>query len=166
MSQSMYAASVATFLHALKNLQVILRKGAEYAAEKKLDDSVLTSFRLFPDMFPLSRQVQIACDVAKGCGARLAGIEPPRYEDTETTFDELQARIEKTIAFLSGLDAATIDASADKQIKLKTGGREREFIAKDYLSLWALPNVFFHLTTTYNILRHNGVPLSKVDFLG
>jgi len=166
MSQSMYAASIPVFVRSLTNLQSILKKGADYAADKKVDDIVLTAARLFPDMFPLSRQVQIACDVAKGCGARLAGIDPPRFEDTETTFEELQARINKTLAFLNTLDVSSIDASADKEIKLKTGGGEREFTGEDYLRTWALPNVYFHASTTYNILRHNGVPLGKSDFLG
>ncbi|MDR2213824.1 MAG: DUF1993 domain-containing protein [Pseudomonadales bacterium] len=166
MSLSMYSSSVPVFQHYLKNLANILQKGSDYVAEKKLDEKVLTSARLFPDMFPLSRQVQIACDMAKGCGARLAGVEAPKFEDTETTFEELRARIDKTSRFLDTLDAAAIDGSEQKQIKLKAGPRELEFAGDFYLRNWALPNVFFHITTTYNILRHNGVPVGKSDFLG
>jgi hypothetical protein len=162
----MYSSSVPVFQHYLKNLSAILKKGGEYAAEKKVDEKVLTNARLFPDMFPLSRQVQIACDMAKGCGARLAGVDIPKYEDTEVTFAELQARVEKTSHFLGTLNAAAIDGSAQKQIKLQAGPRELEFVGDYYLRNWALPNMYFHITTTYNILRHNGVALGKMDFLG
>jgi hypothetical protein len=166
MSLSMYSSSIPVFLHYLKNLSVLLTKGAEFAAEKKVDEKVLTGARLYPDMFPLSRQVQIACDVAKGCGARLAGVDAPKYEDNEVTFGELQARIDKTVNFLNTLSASQIDGSEQKQIKLQAGPRELEFVGDFYLRSWALPNVFFHITTTYNILRHNGVPVGKMDFLG
>jgi hypothetical protein len=166
MSLSMYSSSIPVFLHYLKNLSVLLKKGAEYAAEKKVDEKVLTSSRLYPDMFPLARQVQIACDVAKGCGARLAGVDVPKYEDNEATFSELQARIDKTVSFLHTLSASQIDGSEQKQIKLQAGPRELEFVGDFFLRNWALPNVFFHITTTYNILRHNGVPVGKMDYLG
>ena len=166
MSLSMYSSSVPVFVHYLKSLSVILKKGADYAAEKKIDEKVLTGGRLFPDMFPLSKQVQIACDVAKGCGARLAGIEVPKYEDNEVTFAELQARIEKTTSFLKSIPEASINGSEQKQIKLQAGQRELEFIGENFLRNWALPNVYFHITTTYNILRHNGVAVGKMDFLG
>lgn len=166
MSLSMYSSSVPVFLHYLKNLSIILKKGADYAADKKVDEKVLTGARLYPDMFPLSRQVQIACDVAKGCGARLAGIEAPKYEDNEVTFAELQARIEKTVAFLKSIPEASINGSEQKQIKLQAGPRELEFVGEYFLRNWALPNVYFHITTTYNILRHNGVAVGKMDFLG
>jgi hypothetical protein len=162
----MYSSSIPVFLHYLKNLSNLLKKGAEYAAEKKVDEKVLTGLRLYPDMFPLSRQVQIACDVAKGCGARLAGVEVPKYEDNEVTFSELQARIDKTVNFLNTLSASQIDGSEQKQIKLQAGPRELEFVGDYFLRNWALPNVFFHITTTYNILRHNGVPVGKTDYLG
>ena len=118
MSLSMYSSSVPVFVHYLKNLSVILKKGADYASEKKIDEKVLTGGRLFPDMFPLSRQVQIACDVAKGCGARLAGMEVPKYDDNEVTFDELQSRIEKTVNFLLSLPEDKINGTEQKQIKL------------------------------------------------
>jgi uncharacterized protein len=166
MSLSMYTSSIPVLLHYLKNLSLLLKKGAEYAAEKKVDDKVLTGSRLYPDMFPLSRQVQIACDVAKGCGARLAGVEVPKYEDNEVTFSELQARIDKTVNFLNTLSPSQIDGSEQKQIKLQAGPRELEFVGDFFLRNWALPNVFFHITTTYNILRHNGVPIGKMDYLG
>jgi hypothetical protein len=166
MSLSMYSSSVPVFLHFLKNLSNILKKGADYAAEKKIDEKVLTSARLYPDMFPLTRQVQIACDVAKGCGARLAGVEVPKYEDNEVTFAELQARIEKTVNFLKSIPEASINGSEQKQIKLQAGPRELEFVGDNFLRTWALPNVYFHITTTYNILRHNGVAVGKMDFLG
>lgn len=166
MSLSMYSSSVPVFLHYLKNLSAILQKGADYAAEKKVDEKVLTGARLYPDMFPLSRQVQIACDVAKGCGARLAGVEVPKFDDTETTFAELQARVEKTVEFLKSLPEDSINGTEQKQVKITAGPRELEFVGDFFLRNWALPNVFFHITTTYNILRHNGVAVGKMDFLG
>jgi len=166
MSLSMYSASVPLLVRTLKNLQSILRKGSEYATEKNVKGEVLTTARLFPDMFPLNRQVHIACDIAKACGARLAGVEVPSFEDTEVTFDELHARIEKTIAFLDSLDSAAIDGSATKRIQLKTRAKEFDFTGAQYLLEWVLPNVYFHVTTAYDILRHNGVPLGKADFLG
>ena len=166
MSLSMYSSSVPVFVHYLKSLSTILRKGADYAADKKIDEKVLTGARLFPDMFPLTRQVQIACDVAKGCGARLAGLEVPKYEDNEVPFAELKARIDKTIGFLSSIPESSINGSEQKQIKLQAGQRELEFVGDHFLRSWALPNVYFHITTAYNILRHNGVAIGKMDFLG
>ena len=166
MSLSMYSSSVPVFVHYLKSLSTILRKCVDYAADKKIDEKVLTGARLFPDMFPLTRQVQIACDVAKGCGARLAGLEVPKYEDNEVTFAELQARIDKTIGFLSSIPESSINGSEQKQIKLQAGQRELEFVGDHFLRNWALPNVYFHITTAYNILRHNGVAIGKMDFLG
>jgi hypothetical protein len=166
MSLSMYSSSVPILVRYLNNLSAILKKGAEYAAEKKVEEKVLTGARLFPDMFPLSRQVQIACDVAKGCGARLAGVEVPKYEDTEQTFVELQQRIEKTVRFLESLPQDAFEGSESRQITLKAGPRELEFVGDFFLRNWALPNVYFHITTTYNILRHNGVAIGKMDFLG
>jgi hypothetical protein len=165
MSLSMYSSSVPVFKHFLTSLSNILKKGAEYAAEKKIDEKVLTQARLFPDMFALARQVQIASDVAKGCGARLAGVEVPSFPDTETTFEELQERITKTIAFLDSLPEEAINGTEQKQITLKAGPRELEFVGDFFLRQWALPNLFFHVTTAYNILRHNGVPVGKLDFL-
>ena len=117
-------------------------------------------------MFTLARQVQIACDVAKGCGARLSDTEAPKHEDTETTFEELQARIQKTIAFLETLSADSIDGTEAKDIQIKAGPYELQFTGADFLNKWALPNLYFHITTTYSILRHNGVEVGKMDYLG
>jgi len=166
MSLSLYDSSVPLLVHALKSLSTILDKAEKHCADRKLDEKALTAFRLYPDMFPFTRQVQIACDTAKGCGARLAGVEVPSHEDVETTFAELRTRIAKTIDFLEGLQAEQIDGGEDRQIRIKAGPRELEFIARDYLRTWVYPNFYFHLTTAYNILRHNGVELGKRDYLG
>jgi uncharacterized protein len=165
MSQSMYTNSVPVFIHALKNLSAILDKGAAFAASRNIDPSVLVNSRLAPDMFPLSRQIQIVSDTVKGAGARLASVENPRYEDNEATFEELQARITKTITFLETLTRAQIDGTEEKQIKLQAGPTEYEFKGLQYLNHWVFPNLYFHAVTAYNILRHNGVELGKRDFL-
>lgn len=166
MSLSMYQASIPTIVRSLNNLSAILTKGEAHAAAKKIDPSVFVNDRLAPDMFPLSRQIQIATDVTKGGGARLAGIDIPNYEDKETTFAELQARIAKTIAFLQSIKPEQIDGSEEKNIALKVGGRDLTFTGQNYLFNFVLPNLFFHVTTAYAILRHNGVELGKGDFLG
>jgi len=166
MAISMYSASVPVCVRTLTNLGNVLDKGAAYAEAKKIDPSVLINARLFPDMFPLSRQVQIAVDIAKGCGSRLAGLEPPKYEDNETTFSELQARIDKTIAHLKTFTPAQIDGTEEKTISFTVGGRAVSFKGLDYLLYFVHPNVYFHVTTAYNILRHNGVEVGKMDFLG
>lgn len=166
MTLSMYAASVPTFVHALTNLSAILTKAEAHAEAKKIDPSVLINARLYPDMFPLSRQVQIACDIAKGGVARLAGAEVPSHPDTETTFAELQARITKVITFIQGFSAKQIDGSESKKITLKVGGNEMVFDGQPYLLHFVTPNVYFHITAAYAILRHNGVEIGKMDFLG
>ena len=166
MSLSMYQASIPVLTRALANLSTLLDKAAAHCAAKKLDEAVLTNFRLYPDMFPLSRQVQIATDMSKGAGARLAGAEIPKYEDNEKTFEELKSRLAKTIAFLNGLDKKAIDAAAAKEIVLTMRNGERKFVGERYLLDWVLPNVFFHTATAYAILRHNGVEIGKADFLG
>jgi hypothetical protein len=166
MTLSMYQASVPVFIHSLKNLSAILSKAEAFCAAKKIDPSVLINARLAPDMFPLSRQVQIATDIAKGGAARLADIEVPSFPDTETTFAELQARVAKILAFLQTLKAAQIDGSEDRAINLKVGPRELSFKGQDYLTHFVIPNVYFHITAAYAILRHNGVELGKSDFLG
>ncbi len=166
MSLSMYQASVPVFTHGLDNLNAILEKAASFAESKKIDPSVLVNARLAPDMFPLARQIQIATDGAKGGVARLAGIEIPSYPDTETTLDELRARVSKTKEFVGSLTAAQIDGSEDRDIMLKVGGRELSFKGQAYLLSFVIPNFYFHSTTTYAILRHNGVELGKMDFLG
>lgn len=162
----MYNASVPALKQILNNLAAILKKAAEHAAGKKIDPAVLINARLFPDMFPLGKQIQIATDQAKGCAARLAGIDIPKFEDNETTFDELQARIAKTIAFLDSVNADQIDGSEEREIVLQLHDLKLEFKGQQYLLNWVLPSVYFHVTTAYNILRHNGVDIGKRDFLG
>ena len=166
MTISMYQASVPVFIRMLSNLKKLLEKGAAHAEAKKFDSSVLVNARLAPDMFALARQVQIAADNAKGCAARLSGAEIPKYEDTETTIPELLARLDKTIAFLKTIKPAQIDGSEDKAIVLKSPRGEMNFTGINYLLHFALPNVYFHITTAYNILRHNGVEVGKMDFIG
>lgn len=166
MAISMYQASVPVFIRSLKSLSSILRKAAAHAGKQGFDSKVLAASRLYPDMFPLTRQVQVASDTAKGAGARLAGMDPPKFEDTETTFAELIERINKTIAFLRTLKAAQIDGSEDREIVLKFPGEKLEFSGQDYLLGFALPNFFFHVTTAYAILRHNGIAIGKRDYLG
>jgi len=166
MSLSMYQASIPCFLRGLNNLSAILTKAESYAAAKKIDPSVLVGARLAPDMFPLSRQVQITTDIIKGGAARLAGAEVPSFPDTETTFADLQARIKKCADFLGTIKAAQIDGTEDKAIALKVGGRDLSFNGRNYLLQFVVPNVYFHITTTYAILRHNGLDIGKMDFLG
>jgi hypothetical protein len=150
----------------LTNLSRILDKGAAHAAQRKFDFAVLLSTRLSPDMFPLVRQVQTVSDNAKGAAARLAGIEPPKFADTETTHEELKTRIARTLDFLASLAPAQIDGSEQRQITLNLGGGPVTFTGQDYLLNFALPNFYFHVTTAYDILRHAGVELGKRDFLG
>ena len=166
MTISMYHASAPRFVHTLNNLSVIIGKAQAHAEARKIDPAVLTAFRLYPDMFPLSRQVQIACDTAKGAVARLAGVEVPRYEDTEVSFADLKARVAKTIAFIETIRPAQIDGSEERDIALKAGSRELKFKGLQYLLGHALPNFYFHVATAYNILRHNGVEIGKMDYLG
>ena len=166
MKISMYLASTPRFVNTLKNLSAILDKASAHAEAKKVDPLVLTSSRLYPDMFPMGRQVQIACDTAKGAVARLAGVEVPKHEDTEQTIAELKARIDKTIAFIETLKPAQIDGSEDKDITLKLGPREVQWKGMQYLLGFALPNFYFHVATAYDILRHNGVEVGKRDFIG
>ncbi|MCX7348772.1 MAG: DUF1993 domain-containing protein [Alphaproteobacteria bacterium] len=162
---NIYDASVPVFTHFLKSLSAILKKAEAHCAAKKIDPSVILNARLFPDMFALSRQVQIASDAAKGAGARLAGIAVPSYPDEEKTFEDLQARIAKTIDFLAGLKREQFDGAAERDIHIKAGPRELDFKGAAFLETWAKPNFFFHLTTAYAILRHNGIELGKPDFL-
>jgi uncharacterized protein len=166
MKISMYALSIDIFTHALGNLSAILEKGVAHAAARKFDPNVLVTSRLAPDMLPLSRQVQIACDLAKNSAARLAGVEPPRFEDNEKTMEELRARIAKAIDYLKSIPAGALEASEERDIKVPAGERTLEFKGLVFLQRWAIPNVFFHITTAYNILRHNGVDIGKRDYLG
>ena len=166
MTLSMYQASAPRFIHMLNNLSAILDKASAHAEAKKIDFAALTTDRLYPDMFPLTRQVQIACDSAKGAVARLAGVEVPKHEDTEQTFAELKARIAKVVDFIKTIKPAQIDGTEDKEIALKVGGQDLKFKGMQYLLGFAYPNFYFHVTTAYNILRHNGVEIGKKDFLG
>jgi len=166
MQISMYQASAPRFIHILNNLAVMLDKAQAHVEAKKIDPAALTAFRLFPDMFPLSKQVQVATDLSKGAVARLAGVEVPKYEDTEQTFAELKARIAKTIAFINTIKREQIDGSEDKDIVMKLGKQDYTFKGMQYLLNFAYPNFYFHATTAYNILRHNGVELGKKDFVG
>jgi hypothetical protein len=165
MKISMHALSVDLFANTLGNLSFLLEKAAKSAANRKIEPGVLLASRLAPDMLPLTRQVQIACDLAKNSVARLAAQEPPRFEDTETSIDQLRARIARTIDVLKSVPASALEGSETRDIKLPSGERTLEFKGLDFLQRWAIPNVFFHVTTAYNILRHNGVDLGKRDFL-
>jgi len=166
MKASMYSLSVPVFRRALTNLSAILDKAAAHAEARKIDPGVLLSARLYPDMFAFTRQVQLTSDFAKGAAARLAGDALPKYDDVETSFADLKARIARTIAFLDGFKPGQIDGSEDREIEIKTPDRTLRFTGIDFLSHWALPNFFFHQTTAYDILRHNGVEVGKMDFLG
>lgn len=166
MTISMYQASIPVFLRALDNLAGVLRLGDAHATAKRIDPMVLTGARLYPDMYPLSRQVQIACDMVKGGAARLAGIDPPPRPDTEKTFVELIERVEWTQAFLRRFDADQIDGSETRPITMRTPFGELHFNGQQYLLNFVLPNLYFHTATTYNLLRHSGVELGKRDFLG
>ena len=163
---SMYQASVPVFIRALDSLGAILEKAEAHATAKKIDPAVLLGSRLFPDMLPLVKQVQIASDAAKGGAARLAEVEPPAYEDNESTFGELIERTRKTVAWLKTLKPASIDGSEARTVSWQTRSSTKSMQGLPYLSHHVLPNVYFHVTTAYNILRHNGVELGKQDFLG
>jgi hypothetical protein len=166
MNISMYQASVPVFMRMLGNLAGVLQRAETQAEEKKFDPAVLIGARLYPDMFPLSRQIQIASDTAKGAASRLAGLEPPKYEDNEASFAELQARIAKTIAYLQTLSAEQFDGSELRDIVLISHGKELHYAGLDYLLNTALPSFYFHVTTAYAILRHNGIDIGKKDYLG
>ena len=162
----MYQASVPVFARALNNLAAVLEKAAAHADTKKIGASVLINFRLYPDMLPLSTQVQIAADSAKGGVARLAGVEAPKYEDNEASIPELIARLRRTVAYLESIKSEQIDGSEDKTITWKTQTTSRSMQGMPYLLSHVTPNVYFHVTTTYDILRHCGVEIGKKDFLG
>jgi len=166
MNISMYQASAPRFVNMLKNLSAILDKAQAHVDAKKIDPAALTAYRMFPDMLPMTRQVQIACDNAKGAAARLAGVEVPKFEDTEKTFAELKARIAKTIEFVQSIKPAQIDGSEGRDITLKLGGKDTTYKGMQYLLGFALPNFYFHVMTAYNILRHNGVEIGKSDYIG
>jgi len=166
MNISMYEASAPRFTNMLRNLSAILARAEAHAGARKIASEVLLSARLFPDMFPLSKQVQIACDHAKGAVARLAGVEVPGFADNEQSFAELQERIARTIAFVESVDAAQVNGSEARDIAFSIGGQQLQFQGMQYLLGFALPNFYFHLVTAYNILRHNGVDIGKRDFIG
>ena len=166
MSLSLHYLAVPVLTRALINLKHVLEKGRAHAQEHKLDESVLINFRLYPDMFPLSRQVQIATDQARGGAARLSGAEPPSFEDNEKTFDELIARIERTVEYMRDLDERAFEGAATRELVRPVGGKPHKFTDVNYLLQFVMPNVYFHVTTAYDILRHNGVKLGKADFLG
>lgn len=167
MTHSLYAASLPVFRQLLGGLAAVLEKAEAHAQERRIEADALLQARLFPDMFPLTKQIQIATDFAKGASARLAGVESPRYEDTERSFAELQQRISKTLGFIDGLAEAEVEAGATRPITHGSGERARHFDnGAHYLTHFALPQFMFHVTTAYAILRHNGVPIGKKDFIG
>lgn len=166
MKVSMYELAVPTLARALDNLARILEKAATHCEARNIDPAVLLASRLYPDMFPLAKQVQIAADAAKGGASRLAQVEPPVFADNETTFAELVERCRKTVAYLNTLDAAKFEGSEDRTVTWKTRKGEKSLQGMPYLLTHVMPNLFFHVTTAYGILRHNGVELGKGDFLG
>jgi uncharacterized protein len=166
MTLGMYSASVPVFVRGLENLADILAKGQSFVAEKGLNEQELVQARLIEDMLPLTRQIQIASDIVKFAAARLAGVDAPSMDDTEASFEELQARITKTISFLKSVDAAKLDGTEAKAISFSNKGGDYSFNGRDYLFQFAYPNFFFHVTTAYDILRAKGVQIGKKDFLG
>ena len=165
MSFSMYEALVPPVTHMLGSYSGFLTKAENHAKEKGLDPKTYLEARLYEDMLPLTRQVQIASDQAKGAAARLSGQDAPKFEDNEASFDDLRARLRKTIAYMRSIDAKAFDSCEERKIHLKFPNAEFNFVGKDYLNNWVLPNVYFHITTGYGILRMKGVPLGKPDFL-
>lgn len=166
MPLSMHQASVPVFVRALTSLKAVLAKGAAHATARKIDESAFMQARLAPDMFPLPQQVQIATDMARGGAARLAGSEPPKYEDDESSFADLIARVERTLAYVQALPAAQFEGAETRQITRPVRGQPKTFTGVNYLQQFILPNLYFHATTTYALLRHNGVEVGKSDFIG
>ena len=166
MPLSMHYMTVTVFVRALSNLKNVLEKAKEHALSHKIEEAVFLNARLYPDMLPLSRQVQIATDIARGAAARLAGLEPPPYEDKEQTFDDLSARVTRTIEYMKALDPGQFERAETRELTRPVRGEPHKFTGINYLMQFALPNVFFHTATAYGILRHNGVALGKADFLG
>jgi uncharacterized protein len=166
MQNPMHALSHGVFRKALAQLLHLMEKGTTNAAARSFDVSVLTSSRLAPDMLPFSRQIQLASDFAKNSMARLAGVDPPKFEDFETTMEELVARVKKTIEYIDTIPEASLAGAETRDIKVPLRDRTLEFKGMDFLQTWAIPNFFFHHVTAYNLLRHNGVDIGKRDFLG
>jgi uncharacterized protein len=162
----MFDSSIPYLVHSLKVLSSLFKKAEAYCEARKIDPNALLTARLYPDMLPLTRQAQLTCDFAKGCGARLAGLPVPSFPDEEKTFAELQARIAKTLDFIGGIKKEQFDGAATRTVTVKVGGKDTEFAGAAYFSGFVLPNFYFHLTTAYNILRHNGLEIGKGDFLG
>ena len=163
---TLYEQTIPVFARMLGNLDTLLDKAQAHAEGAKYDVAAVLSARLFPDMFTLTRQVQLATDFVKGACARLAGQEVPRWEDTESTLPELKARLRKTLDFLAGFTPAQFEQAATRAIELKTPAGVFHFTGDTFVANWALPNFYFHVTTAYNLLRHNGVPVGKLDFIG
>lgn len=166
MKISMHAMSVALFIPTLRQLAAILDKGVASATARKFEPAVLAGGRLAPDMLPLTRQVQLACDFAKNSTARLAGRDPPKFEDNEATFPELKARIDKTLDYLESIPASAVDGSEERDITVPLRDRKLEMKGLPFLQRWVLPNFYFHVVAAYAILRHNGVDVGKMDYLG
>lgn len=165
MSSALYQASVPVHIRQLNSLSGILDKAIAYCAERKIDAAALLQARLYPDMFPLLRQVQLACNHAERGATRLAGLEPPAHADKEASFEELKTRIADTISFLKTVDPKKMDGVADREITFPVGQRQMTMTGGDYLSHFSLPNFYFHVAAAYNILRHNGLPIGKDDFM-
>ncbi|OEZ92628.1 DUF1993 domain-containing protein [Duganella phyllosphaerae] len=163
---SIYSASIPAFKQILNSLHTILGKAEAHIADKKIDPNALLQYRLFPDMLPFTRQVQIACDFAKGAAARLGGLDVPSYDDKEVTFAELKARIEKTLAYIDSVPQDAIEGSETRAITTGSGEKTKHFTGQTYLFHYALPHFYFHATTAYDILRHNGVEVGKKDYIG
>jgi uncharacterized protein len=163
---NIYDNTVPVLVHNLKSLAKVLRKAEKHCEDKKIDKAVMLGMRLAPDMFNLMRQAQLVTDFAKGCAARLGGVAVPSYPDDETTFEGLDARITKCVEFIESLDKAGFEGADTRELTLKMGGRDYNLTGQDYVNSAALPNLYFHMTTAYNILRHNGVELGKGDFVG
>jgi len=166
MSLSIHSQSVPVFTRMLRNALAWLDKAQAHAEARKFDPNNYLSLRLAPDMLPFTKQIQIACDQAKGCVSRLAGLEVPKWDDTESTLDELRARIHKTIDYVQSIPAAQFEGAEQRDIAVPTRGEPLHFTGDNYLKHFVLPNFYFHLTTTYALLRHGGVELGKKDFLG
>jgi hypothetical protein len=166
MSVSLYETSMPAFLLSLGNLRKILEKAVAHAEARKFDPNVFVSMRLYPDMLPLARQIQIASDAAKGAASRLTGTEPPKFEDNEATMAELIARVAKTIDYLQGFKPEQFAGAEERAVTVKTSRNQFNFTGLDYLRHWAVPNFYFHVTTSYALLRHGGVDIGKADFLG
>jgi uncharacterized protein len=163
---TIYDNSIPVLIHNLQSVGKMLAKAEAHCETRKIDKAVMLGMRLAPDMFNLTRQVQLVTDFAKGCAARLTGAPPPPYPDEETTFESLQARLDKCVAYLKSLDKTAFAGAETRDVTLKVAGRDMTLPGQDYVNHFVLPNVYFHMATAYNILRHNGVELGKGDFMG